>query len=123
MQAKSPIRQRPKESNGVALLGAKESEERRATSGMDEEDKRSVDDALKLVRRDYVELITIWNSIGLAAEKKQAESLLLHQEIEELFKVRRTICKSSTCTDILSLILCSEDSWTWPSSKRRWKGK
>lgn len=88
MQAKSPIRQRPKESNGVALLGAKESEERRATSGMDEEDKRSVDDALKLVRRDYVELITIWNSIGLAAEKKQAESLLLHQEIEELFKRR-----------------------------------
>jgi len=95
MQAKSPIRQRPKESNGVALLGAKESDEKRATSGMDEEDKGSVDGVLKLVRRDYVELITIWNSIGLASEKKRAESLLLHQEIEELFKVRRTSFKRS----------------------------
>ncbi len=95
MQAKSPIRHRPKESNGVALLGAKELDEKRATSGMDEEDKGSVDDVLKLVRRDYVELITIWNSIGLASEKKRAESLLLHQEIEELFKVRRTSSKTS----------------------------
>ncbi len=95
MQAKSPIRQRPKESNGVALLGAKESDEKRAAAGMDEEDKGSVDGVLKLVRRDYVELITIWNSIGLASEKKRAESLLLHQEIEELFKVRRTSFKRS----------------------------
>jgi hypothetical protein len=91
MQAKSPQRKRKKESaNGVAPhQGAKETEEKRAVaSGMDDGDKGRVDDVLRLVRRDYVELTTIWNSIGLASEKKQAESLLLQQEIEELFKVR-----------------------------------
>jgi hypothetical protein len=80
LQIKSPHRQRKKEKE------VRREDEKGA--GIDDEDKGMVDYVSKVVRRDYVELIKIWNSIGLSTDKKHDEALVLQQEIEEIFKVR-----------------------------------
>lgn len=50
--------------------------------------RAQVNALVALVQKEYVEIMSIWNSIGIAPEKQQEEGLLLQREIEELFHVR-----------------------------------
>lgn len=87
-QPRSPSVSRQKRESGHA--SAQGIVSRVTENGGDNAEETAKVVLVKFVRAEYTDIVRIWNSIGLAPDKKRDEAQLLQTEIEEIFHVSNT---------------------------------